>query len=182
MNDSIYDILLKQQQVIQGEQQLRQRSKMFPLELGQARTGLESSRFQLGQERAMAPFQLRSTAAAAGMGELGLERGQYEFGEIKAGAGQRAAEREFAEARARSQMAALPQMDALRGGIMGRMAGRLGVSLPQQTKSPEASGAPSYMWNSMQSGLERSGGRSTTPQFTPPSWMNSYQSPQFPRY
>jgi hypothetical protein len=180
--DTIDDILLKRQQQAQGAQQFRQQEQLFPYQLGQAQTGLESSRFQLGQERAMFPYKFRSTRAETGLSELGLERGQYEFGEMRAGAGQRAAERELAEARARSQMGFLPQMDTLRSGIMGRMASQLGVSLPQQTKSPEASGAPSYMWNSMQSGLERSGGRSTTPQFTPPSWMNSYQPPQFPRY
>lgn len=53
-----------------------------------------------------------------------------------------------------SQMAFQPQMDAIRGGIMGRMAGRLGINLPQ----------PSQQYSST------------------PSWMQSYQPPQFPRY
>jgi hypothetical protein len=60
--------------------------------------------------------------------------------------------------RLQSQMAFQPQMDALRGGIMGRMAGRLGVQLPQ-------------MGQSYQSGTGYT-----------PSWMQSYQPPQFPRY
>jgi hypothetical protein len=130
----------------------QQEQAMAPYQLGQAQLGLESGQFQLGQARAMAPFQLRSAAAGAGLGELGLERGRYEFGEFQAGAGQRAAERQLGEAQARSQFGFLPQMEALRGGVAQRMAGRLGVSLP-----PPAS----------------SGGQ---------SWMNSYQTPLFPRY
>ena len=136
---------------------------------------------------------------------LQLLRGQEEFKEFQAGAGQRAAERGLGEAQAQiglaaigdvqqagqraytlgreteelerlrmasqgqrfqSQMAFQPQMDALRGGIMGRMAGRLGVQLPQMGQSYESG---------TNVGLRRS------ERYTP-SWMQSYQPPQFPRY
>lgn len=60
--------------------------------------------------------------------------------------------------RLQSQMAFQPQMDALRGGIMSRMAGQLGVNLPQM-------------------GQKYSSGTGYTP-----SWMQSYQPLQFPRY
>ena len=60
--------------------------------------------------------------------------------------------------RLQNQMALQPQMDALRGGIMGRMAGNLGVNLPQ-------------MGGSYSSGTDYK-----------PSWMQNYQVPQFPRY
>ena len=59
----------------------------------------------------------------------------------------------------RSQMSFRPQIDALRGGIMGRIAGMTGVSLPAQQQAPSQFSS-SYT----------------------PSWMQSYQTPQFPRY
>ena len=58
--------------------------------------------------------------------------------------------------RLQSQMAFQPQMDAIRGGIMGRMGGSLGVGMPK--------GPNPY---------------STGSGYTP-SWMRSYQVPQFP--
>jgi hypothetical protein len=58
--------------------------------------------------------------------------------------------------RLESQMRLAPQMEAIRGGIMQRMAGNLGVNLPSQSQ-PYSSGSG----------------------YTP-SWMQSYQSPQFP--
>ena len=60
--------------------------------------------------------------------------------------------------RLQNQMAFQPQMDAIRGGIMGRMAGNLGVNLPQ-------------MGGSYSSGTDYK-----------PSWMQNYQVPKFPRY
>jgi hypothetical protein len=58
--------------------------------------------------------------------------------------------------RLQSQMAFQPQMDAIRGGIMGRMAGNLGVGMSKpQTSYSSGTG------------------------YTP-SWMRSYQVPQFP--
>jgi hypothetical protein len=58
--------------------------------------------------------------------------------------------------RLQSQMAFQPQMDAIRGGIMGRMGGSLGVGMPKLQAS-----------------------YSTGTGYTP-SWMRSYQVPQFP--
>jgi hypothetical protein len=152
-------------------------------------------RDRLEEEKELLPME---------MSRLQLSRGREEFKEFQAGAGQRSAERGFGEEQAlfgmaqaqvgraaignvqqagqraytmgreteelerlrmasqgqrlQSQMAFQPQMDALRGGIMGRMAGRLGVQLPQMGQSYES-------------------GTGYTP-----SWMQSYQSPQFPRY
>lgn len=97
---------------------------------------------------------------------------QYEFDKLKMGdptqAGQRAytlgrEEDELGRLRMasegqrlQSQMAFQPQMDAIRGGIMGRMAGNLGVGMSKpQTSYSSGTG------------------------YTP-SWMRSYQVPQFP--
>jgi len=57
-----------------------------------------------------------------------------------------------------SQMAFQPQMEAIRGGIMSRMAGNLGVTLPPPSMGGYSS---SYSPSS--------------------SWMQNYQVPQFPR-
>jgi hypothetical protein len=132
--------------------------EMENLGIQQGQLGLESGRFRLGQEQAMSPFQLRSAEAGAGLSELGLRREEYEFGEFQAGAGQRAAERQFAEAKTKSQLSFLPQMEAIRGGIMGRMAGQLGVNLPQQPSLLSIRNPSEYR-----------------------PWMQSYQTPQFPR-
>lgn len=176
---------------------LGQAQAMAPYQIGQARLGLERGQFELGQERQMAPYQLRSQMASTGMGELGLQRGQFEFDEYKQGAGLRGMERKLGEAqtsinlakigdvgqagqraytfgreaeelerlrmanegrRLQSQMSFLPQMEALRGGIASRMASNLGVSLPSGGNRPYSSGT---------------GYR--------PSWMQSYQTPRFPR-
>lgn len=59
--------------------------------------------------------------------------------------------------RLQSQMAAQPQMEAIRSGIMGRMAGRLGVSVPSGGPQPYSSGTG----------------------YTP-SWSPNYRPPQFP--
>jgi hypothetical protein len=61
--------------------------------------------------------------------------------------------------RYQSQMRFMPQMEALRGGIMGRMAGQLGMNLPKFDGQPYSSGTG----------------------YTP-SWAQSYQVPKFPRY
>lgn len=190
-----------------GRFRLGQERQLSPLQIEQAKLGLESGRFRFGQEQQMAPFQVRSAAASAGMGELGLERGQYEFGEFRQGAGLRAAERGLGEAQARVGLAAigdvneaglrayslglerenleranivaqraraesearyLPQMEAIRGGLMSRMAGMLGVRPPQV--SPQASPTRSTMYPAV---------GPSTPRM--PSWMQSYQTPSFPR-
>jgi hypothetical protein len=67
-----------------------------------------------------------------------------------------------------------PQMDALRQGIMGRMAGRLGVQLPQMGSMGGGFGSGF----GQQMGGMGGGGMG----MMQPSWMQSYQSPQFPRY
>jgi len=101
-----------------------------------------------------------------------------------------------------NQMSFMPQMNAIRGGIMNRMAGQLGLSqaggmgggfgsgFPQMGTMGGAGGPQPAQ--SFQGGMSRSGfgslgmqsygsssmgGSSLTP-----SWMQSYQSPQFPRY
>ena len=62
----------------------------------------------------------------------------------------------FREKQLDELMAFQPQMDSISGGIMSRMGGNLGVSLPKSS-SPYSSGTG---YN--------------------PSWMRSYQTPQFP--
>jgi hypothetical protein len=103
-----------------------------------------------------------------------------------------------------SQMAFQPQMDAIRGGVLGRMAQRLGLPQAGGMGGGFGSGFPQMGTmggagslqpaQSFQGGMNRSsfgslgmqsygssmgsmGGGSLTP-----SWMQSYQSPQFPRY
>ena len=90
-----------------------------------------------GQKQALAGTQTRIGQAEA---DIGLAR----IGDIRS-AGQRAYTmgRETEELdrlrmategrRLQSQMSFLPQMEAVRGGIMSRMAGSLGVSLPQRS-------------------------------------------------
>ena len=88
------------------------------------------------------PFEARQRAYTSGREQEELERLRM------AEEGQRL----------QSQMMFQPQMEAIRGGIMGRMAGNLGVSLPSMSQ-PFSSGTG----------------------YTP-SWMQNYQPPQFPRY
>jgi len=57
-----------------------------------------------------------------------------------------------------SEFSALPQMEALRGGIMSRMAGSLGIVLPKPAQQNQ--NATSYA----------------------PSWMRSSNVPQFPMF
>jgi hypothetical protein len=88
--------------------------------------------------------------------------------------------------RLQSQMSFRPQMDAMRGGMMSRMAGRLGVQLPQMGGAGRGlgSGFPQQMGTMGGAGGPQpsqsfqGGGRGMMPS----SWMQSYQSPQFPRY
>jgi hypothetical protein len=121
-------------------QQLRQREQMFPYELGQ-------SAFNLGRGRAMLPYEIGSAQAniaatqfstsrgqqllpyELGQSQLGLERGQYELGELRAGESARAAERAFAEAQAKSRLAFLPQFEQARSAVAGRIASN--VNRPQ---------------------------------------------------
>jgi hypothetical protein len=101
----------------------------------------------------------------------------------------------------KSQMAFQPQMDIIRGNILERMSGQLGLGSQQAggmgggfgSGFPQIGtmGGPQPA-QSFQGGMSRSGfgslgmqsygsssmgGSSLTP-----SWMQSYQSPQFPRY
>jgi hypothetical protein len=74
-----------------------------------------------------------------------------------------------------SQRAFRPQMDALRGGVMAKMAQNLGVALPQYqagTKFPMAA---------MNQPAPQFKGGTQFPVAQPP-WMQEFQSPQFPRY
>jgi hypothetical protein len=114
-------------------QQLRQREQMFPYELGQ-------SAFNLGRGRAMLPYEIGSAQAniaatqfstsrgqqllpyELGQSQLGLERGQYELGELRAGESARAAERAFAEAQAKSRLSFLPQFEQARSAVAGKIA------------------------------------------------------------
>jgi hypothetical protein len=52
--------------------------------LEQEKLRFSQEQLRFGQEQAMAPFQLRTTATEAGMGELGLERGRFSFGQEQA--------------------------------------------------------------------------------------------------
>jgi hypothetical protein len=82
----------------------------------------------------------------------------------------------------RSKMQFQPMMDQIRAAELKEAGKRLGISIPQYSTGPSISGAPSYMRNAMQSAMERSGGTSTVPKFTPASWMQSMNAPKFPRY
>jgi hypothetical protein len=104
--------------------------------------GFEQKRMQFGEFQAGAGQR----AAERGLGEAQARIGLAGLGDIGQ-AGQRAyrmgREREDFERlkmaqegqMLRSQMSSLPQMEAIRGGIMSRMAGRLGVALPPAGQS-----------------------------------------------
>jgi hypothetical protein len=74
--------------------------------------------------------------------------------------------------RLQSQMRFQPQMDAIRQGIMGRMAGRLGASMvpPTQPYSSGSGYTPSWMQNT-----QRPSGSSFNPLLN-----QNFQAPQFP--
>jgi hypothetical protein len=156
------------------------RSKeMFPLEKQQAeigvqRSGLGLKEAELGLQRGRAEFgEFQAGAGLRGMqrqiGEAESSIGLARIGNVAA-AGQRAytmgrEEEELSRLRMagegrriQSQMAFQPQMDAIRGSIIGKMARRLGTNLPQ-------------MGGSYSSGTDYK-----------PSWMQNNQAPQFPRY
>jgi hypothetical protein len=124
------------------------------------RKSLETQEFMGGagfRQSQQALAQANTNIGLAAIGNVG-QAGQraYTFGreEDELGRLRMASEGQ----RLQSQMAFQPQMDAIRGGIMSRMGGNLGVSLPQ-------------MGQSYQSGTGYT-----------PSWMQSINTPQFPRY
>jgi hypothetical protein len=121
-------------------QQLRERSAMFPYQLNQAAQDLYKSRTMLPYEIGSAQANIAATQFSTsrgqqllpyelGQSQLGLERGQYEFGELRAGESARAAERAFAEAQAKSRLAFLPQFEQARSAVAGRIASN--VNRPQ---------------------------------------------------
>ena len=136
----------------------QQQQALRSSELDFQRKSLETQEFLGG-----AGFRQSQQALAQANTDIGLAA----IGDVK-GAGQRAytfgrEEDELGRLRMasegqrlQSQMAFQPQMDAIRGGIMSRMGGNLGVSLPKSS-SPYSSGTG---YN--------------------PSWMRSYQTPAFP--
>lgn len=124
------------------------------------RSGLEFGEFQAGAGLRDLERQLGTARSQIGLAEIGdvgqagqraysLGREREEFERLKMATEGR---------RLQSQFSMQPQMEALRGGIMRRMAGSLGVGLP----------AADTAYTS------RTG-------YTP-SWMQNYQPPQFPRY
>lgn len=122
---------------IRNPQMLVNRAKL--LQFGRE---FQQSLEQSGKARMGDPTQAKQRAYS-------LEREMEEFDRLK---------READARRMQSQMAFQPQMEAIRSGIMGRMAGQLGVNLPQS--SQQVSTGAGYT----------------------PSWMRSYQTPSFPRY
>ena len=155
-----------------GQFRFGQERQMAPFQLrsaaagaGMGELGLERGRYEFGEFKAGEGLR----AAERGLGEAQTRIGMAAIGDVRQ-AGQRAytlgREREELERlsmasqaqRMQSQMKFMPQMEALRGGIMGRMAGKLGVALPNQGRTYES-------------------GTGYTP-----SWMQSYQAPSFPRY
>jgi len=162
---------------------LRERQQRMQLEqeIGTAPLRQQQERIQIGEYLGGAGLRsqqagLASSLASQEMGLLPLRAQQerMQIGEFISSAGLRQAEREAALARMgferlkmqsegrriQSEMAFMPQMEAIRGGIMRRMAGSLGVNLPPQSIGGGYSG--SYSPSS--------------------SWMQNYQVPQFPRY
>lgn len=131
---------------------------------------LQERRMRMEEEELIGGAGLRAQQAELAGRQARLGMAEAEFGLAQLGdpteAGRRAFQlsREAEEfqrmkqaadaARMRSEMAFMPQLEAIRGGIAGRMAGRLGINLPQ----------PSQQYSST------------------PSWMQNYQPPQFPRY
>ncbi len=149
-----------------GQFNLQQARAMAPYQQREAELGIERGRYEFGEYQQGAGQR----AAERGFGEAQARIGMAALGDIGQ-AGQRAytlgREQEELErlkmaaegSRYQSQMRFMPQMEALRGGIMGRMAGQLGMNLPKFNGRPYSSGTG----------------------YTP-SWAQSYQIPKFPRY
>jgi hypothetical protein len=151
-------------------------------------------RMQLSQLGRQNQFEMAAMGdpIQAGQRAYTLGRESEEFNRLKMSAEAK---------RLQDQMAFQPQMEAIRSGIMSRMAGSLGISLPQASR-PYQSGtgynptrmsgfSPNYSTSQQQQRPPSMGALSTMsggPQPAgglmggQPSWMQSYQPPQFPRY
>jgi len=165
MEEYFGGIGLRSQQAQLASEQTRQSLGLLPLQTQQQRQQIGEYLGGAGlrsQQQALAGTQTRLGQAQADVSLAGI-------GDITA-AGRRAytlgrEEEELSRLRMASegrrlqgQMSLQPQMQTIQGGIMNRMASRLGVSLPAM-------------------GGAYSSGTGYTP-----SWMQSLQSPQFPRY
>jgi hypothetical protein len=102
----------------------------------------------------------------------------------------------------RSKMAFRPMMDQMRMGMMQRMGATTGIApsgFGTMAGGPQPARQPTYtiggrlslpfgqggaLGGGMATGSPFAAGSPTaqSTQFVPPSWMQSYQSPQFPRY
>lgn len=149
--------------LIRSQFEFGQRREMAPIEMDVARLGLERGRSELDEYRAEAGLrgmrrQLEGAQTSIGLARIGDigRAGQraYTFGQEEEELGRL---RMAAEARRlQGQMSFQPQMEAIRSGIMGRMARNLGVGLPRLAN-------------------QYSSGTGYTP-----SWVQNYRSPQFP--
>ena len=94
---------------------------------------------------------------------------------------------QFKKSQIQSKMAFQPQMEAIRGGIMSRMAGRLGIGSPTSSMGGRHYGSSPSLGGGSFSNL----GMGSIPTFGSstsgstsgyvPLWMQNYQVPQFPR-
>jgi hypothetical protein len=109
-------------QLNQAAQDLYKSRTMLPYEIGSAQANIAATQFSTSRGQQLLPYEL-------GQSQLGLERGQYELGELRAGESARAAERAFAEAQAKSRLAFLPQFEQARSAVAGRIASN--VNRPQ---------------------------------------------------
>lgn len=156
----------------------------------------QRSRFNLEQERLMAPYQLRSTQAAAEMGEFGLQSKRSEFGEWQAGAGLRGMERQLGESQAAIGLARIGDVRSAgqRAYTMGReaeelerlrMAGEGRRLQSQMSFLPQMEalrgGIASRMAGSLGVSLPSTSQPYQSGTGYMPSWMQNYQSPSFPR-
>jgi len=166
---ALYENQLELQQLRAGEQRQEQEKRLFPSTLGQQQLNLARSTYELGElkkgeglrasERNLGQIQSSIGLSSFGFNPLASPSSQkLQMQSIASKEGERARqERERAYSfnlekqeldrlsmasqagRLQSQMSVLPQFEAIRGGIMGRMASNLGVSLPNQAQ-PYSSG------------------------------------------
>ena len=133
-------------------QQLRQKRRLFPYERQQAELGVYQSRANLaqtqpniGRTQADIGQTLFSTSRGQqllpyelGQAGLSMQKGEAELQDFLAGTGARTAERQFAEAQAKSRLAFLPMLESARSAVAGRIT--QGANRPQM-----AGGQPSWM-------------------------------------
>jgi hypothetical protein len=117
---------IRRQQYELGAAQRRE-----PFDIARMQADIGQTQFATSRAQSLLPYEL-------GQAGISMQRGQAELEDFLAGAGARAAERQFAEAQAKSRLAFLPQFEAARSAVAGRIANS--ANRPQM-----AMGQPNWM-------------------------------------